>query len=126
MNPANITCQTGKLTSEPFFLKNKEGTEFAFISTLAVKRNYKNREGKYDLDYIPIRYEGINKMKFAHMLKKDDYLTVSGTIKSDRYKKDGVDIYTIYLLVESIQYTPRNKENIEKPESEVLDESLPL
>lgn len=109
-NPMNISCLTGSLTTDPTFLKTKDGKEFAIQAILRVSRNYKNREGVREADFIPIRYEGEKRMAFAHMLKKGDYLNLVGSITTKTYEKDGYKMYSVYFLVDNISFSPRKKE----------------
>ncbi len=128
-NPLNNGCLTGYLTADPIFLKNHDNVEFAMVSTLKVQRNYKNKDGIRESDFIPIRYEGTKRMVFAHMLHEQDLISVTGSYTSKSYEKDGGTVYTLYFLVENIQFTPRNRageENNENKVGYVEQEELPI
>ena len=58
MNPCNNGSYHGWLLKEPTYIKNKEGVAFQARFVLKVKRDYRNREGKYEYDYIPMRLSG--------------------------------------------------------------------
>ncbi len=104
MNPSNDTKLIGRLCDEPYFNKRKDGTEFGCSFTLAVKRNYKNKEGKYEADFVPVRFDGEKRMKFAHMLTKGDAVVVAGAITTKHYTKNGEEIYTIFVQAENISF----------------------
>lgn len=118
-NPNNMAIITGRLVSDPVFIKTKDGIEFATTFTVATKRNYKGKSGEYEADFLPIRYEGQNKMPFAHMLKKGDVVSVAGAFTSGSYKKGDETVYTLYVLAESIQFTPSSRKK-EEPTEDVV------
>ena len=68
-------------------------------------------------------------MVFAHMLHEQDLISVTGSYTSKSYEKDGGTVYTLYFLVENIQFTPRNRageENNENKVGYVEQEELPI
>lgn len=118
MNPVNVSVLTGKLYTEPSFIKNKKGEEFAFTAIMSIKRNYK-QDGRYLNDFIPVRYEGIPRMKFAHMLHKGDILSVTGCLKSNLTSNG----YRLVFLIDSIQFTPKSN-YYKDQENEVSNEKM--
>lgn len=104
MNPKNVTCFTGRLTRDPSFKKTKEGKEFSCLFIIAVQRNIPNQKGEYISDFIPIRYEGIERMKFAHRLCKGDTIIVSGSFRGENYSVDGKSMYSTYILADQIEF----------------------
>lgn len=109
INPRNLAVFEGHLCSDPKFFSTKDGKEFAAVFNIGVGRNFKNREGEYKSDFIPLRYQG--KMEFAHRLKKGDLVRVVCSYRTgEPYEKNGEKVYPDgYFLVESLSYTPKNK-----------------
>ena len=68
--------------------------------TLAVSRNYKNKDGIYETDYISIRlYNGIaeNTMKYC---KKGDLLGIKGRVQTRQEENKN----TIEIIAEKITF----------------------
>lgn len=109
-NPLNTCIVTGMVINSPAFSKTKAGDEFGCRFTLSVKRNYKNN-GEYKSDLIPVRYEGINRMGFAHnYVQKGMRLSIIGSWKTEPFKVKNETVYSNFLLAESIQLAPINRE----------------
>lgn len=87
MNPGNVVTLYGRVSGTPEILKDKRGTEFAARMVLAVKRNYRNREGEYEEDMIPVKFcfdEG--RKSFAHTIEAGDLVQISGALKTESYQ----------------------------------------
>lgn len=108
-NPHNNMTLQGRLTADPIFLTNRNGEEFQARFNLAVRRNFKTREGKYESDFLPIRYSGQKRIDFVHRLTSGTGIIVSGAMRSEKYEKDGATVYAIYVEAESISYPLNNK-----------------
>ena len=103
--------------------------------TLAVNREFKNAEGKYDADFITCvafeqRAETIS--KFVH---KGDKFCVSGRIQTRTYdKQDGSKAYVTEVIVDGFDFIESKKDkpvssniNIEVDDfEEIDDEDLPF
>lgn len=123
-NPDNVTTLSGRITAAPVFLKTKAGEEFQARFTLAIKRAFKNKDGVYETDFIPMRLNGIKRMKLAHKLEKGASIKVMGEMRSSSFtNKDGNRVFSIFLDIESLRWNPtnfkkqENKENGSKKES---------
>lgn len=110
MNAANITTMVGMIMKEPVFIKTRDGLEFEARFVLGVKRAYKTKEGKSVFDYIPVRFNGESRMPFAHSIHAKSIVSVAGSMQSENYEKDGVQRMSLFLNAESIQWTPRPRE----------------
>ena len=89
MNPCNNGSYHGWLLKEPTYIKNKDGVVFQARFVLKVKRDYRNREGKYEYDYIPMRLSGESRMRLAERMNPGDSLAICGSVKTDRYESNG-------------------------------------
>lgn len=118
MNARNAGTYIGRLVSNPKFLSRKEdGKEFQARFTLAVQRAYKNRDGSYDYDYLPIRLSGDEKrLKIAHKIKLKDVLIVSGDTRTDKYTRNGQTVFEVFINAESVSWAPRSYEESAKSE----------
>lgn len=87
--------------------------------TLAVNRDYKNAEGKYDADFIPcVAFEGKAETisKFVH---KGDRFCVSGKIQTRTYDKaDGSKAYVTEVIVDGFDFIESKKD---KPVNSSID-----
>lgn len=106
MNPCNNGIYSGWLANNPMYIKTGTGTVFQARFSLKVKREYKNKEGKYDYDYIPMRLYGENRIKVLEHLKKGDALSICGSVRTGTYEVNGKKVFEMYLNVDNITYTP--------------------
>lgn len=81
----------GRLT-KPFEIR-QVGKDYVSTSSVAIQRKYKNKEGKYDVDFIDIQVWGEGfATKMAPNYKKGNRVLVSGDLQTDRYQaKDGTN-----------------------------------
>lgn len=77
---------------------------------IAVTRDYKNAEGKYDADFFNIvAWKGT--ADFCNrFLKKGRLVEVNGRVQTGRYEKDGAVRYTWDVMVNSIRPLDRASE----------------
>lgn len=123
-NPDNVCALSGRLTAEPVFMQTKSGEEFQARFTLAIKRAYKNKDGVYDADFIPMRMNGTKRMHLAHKLKKGASIKVMGEMRTDSYvNKEGKKVFGIYLDVASLSWNPSSYRKDDASESEHKDMS---
>ncbi len=108
----NKTILTGRLTTEPD-VKYTTGQEPMAIAmyTLAVQRDFKNKDGKYEADFI--RCKAFNKRgEFAEKyLHKGMKILVEGRLQSGSYEKDGQTHYTTDLIVDRHEFCESRKDS---------------
>ena len=126
MNPCNNGSYHGWLLKEPTYIKNKEGVAFQARFVLKVKRDYRNREGKYEYDYIPMRISGESRLKLAANMNPGDSLAVCGSIKTERYETNGQPCFEVYVNVDSVSFSPRTSTFLEKEEEPTVASSFNL
>ena len=85
MNPNSIVSIYGEVTEKPKFYKDNNGNEFAARFDVSVKRNYRNKHGKYTDDLIPVKYvfNDPGRQTFAHFIKQGAQVLVVGTLKTN-------------------------------------------
>ena len=84
----NITL-VGRLTKDPE-LRYIQGSGTAVATfTIAVDRDYKNRDGSVTTDFIPVEIMGKPAEFCANYVTKGRLVGVTGSIRVDRYEKNG-------------------------------------
>ncbi|HBF0311307.1 single-stranded DNA-binding protein [Clostridioides sp. ZZV14-6387] len=82
----NQVVLVGRLTRDPE-LKYIPGTGTAVASfTIAVDRNYINKDGKRDTDFIPIEVIGKSAEYCANYITKGKLVALEGNIRVDNYQ----------------------------------------
>lgn len=100
-NPKNIVSLTGSITGRIRMLSRSDGETFGCLFNLSVKRNYRNHEGVYEDDILPIKYifSSDSVMSFIKTLSEGDVIQLSGTVRTGTYGKEKGQIH---ILAESI------------------------
>lgn len=78
------------------------GTAVA-TNTIAVERDYKNKNGEYETDFINIEVFGKSAEFASNYIEKGNLVTVNGSLRIDKYEKDGQTVYYTKVNVSSIQ-----------------------
>lgn len=76
--------------------------------TLAVDRNYKDKDGNKQTDFIPVQV--IGKEKINNWLTKGKLISVEGSIQVDRWQKDGVWQTYTKVVAKDIQFLDRKQQ----------------
>jgi len=87
-------------------------------NTIAVKRDYKNKEGNYDSDFFPFTVWGIQSEFMEKYAKKGDKIIICGKMLNNNYEKDGQTVYSNDIQVESIELL--------KPKPQEAEDELPF
>lgn len=77
----NQTVLVGRLTKD-IEVQEMEGKKVAYI-TIAVQRSYKNEEGIYETDFVPVILWNAIATNVAEYCKKGDLVGVKGRTESD-------------------------------------------
>ncbi len=101
--------------------------------TLAVQREYKNADGKYDCDFIPIVIWRQAAEYAAKYLKKGKRVSLSGRIQTRNYKtQDGSTRYVTEVIAETVKCIDYEAETAEAAYeapagfAEVDDNDIPI
>lgn len=128
MNPSNIVSLYGRVKEAPEFLSSC-GKEFAANMCLCVKRNYRNKDGEYQEDNIPVKFKFDDGRKaFAHSIEAGDVIQVSGTIREETYKGKKL-FYVLSDMISFDEMTRRRKYGKKEGDTKVsadFDLDLPL
>ena len=112
----NKCVLTGHISKEPLFKLTTNNTSVTSFN-LAINRNFKNKEGKYDADFINcVAYR--NTADFINKyFKKGDMICVEGRIQVRNYDdKDGTKRYVTEVVVENAEFCGAKKEDSSKSE----------
>ena len=77
---SNSVILIGRITSTPEVQDSIDNKSYCFIN-VAVNRSYKNSEGVYETDFIPVRLEGSIATNTAEYCKQGDLVGVKGTLR---------------------------------------------
>ena len=106
MNIRNHGTVIGRLVRDPKFFSNQDGSRKA-VFTLAANRNYKNKEGKRDSDFIPLEAFISSKVpqhSVYDLIHQGDLVAISYTIRSSMYTDQSGELQQrTYLLVQSVE-----------------------
>lgn len=81
-------------------------------STVASQRNFKNSNGEYESDFIPVVIWGKTAERVANHFKKGNEILLVGRIQTRNYENEqGQKIYITEMIVESFSFTSGNRDN---------------
>lgn len=93
----------GRLTHDPE-LKTLEDGKKVMSLQMAVQRNFKNLEGVYETDFIPITlWQGLAE-NFHQYCEKGNLIAVRGRIQIKHVKYDDKDYKTLEIIGERVTY----------------------
>lgn len=116
MNNSNNWTGFGTIGND-LELQDHNGFKTTNKFTLFTKRNYKNRDGKYESDKIQCQASNKTAEFLINHYQKGDSISVSGPIRTDDYTdKDGNNRVSVYVVIESIDpIISRKKKDNENP-----------
>ena len=115
---------TGRLTADPE-LRYTESEKAYTRFTLAVNRNYKNKDGEYDADFFNIVAWDKRAEVISKNVKKGNRFGVSGRLQTQRYEKqDGSTGYQTDVILEDFDFL-ETKPKEEWPEHEYPESAKP-
>lgn len=101
----NAIHLVGRLTKDPD-MKYIPGTETESTTfQLAVRRNYKDKEGNYKSDFIPIQVLGKKAIPAANYLRKGNRCAVDGRLQIDSWKDENGNWKNIAkVMAENVEF----------------------
>lgn len=112
----NKVVLIGRLTRDPE-LRYTQGGDAVATFTLAVNRNFKNKDGKYDADFINIVVWRKQAENVANYLSKGRQAAISGRIQTRTYKnKDDKTVYVTEIIADEVQFLDK-KDSSDKAET---------
>lgn len=113
----NFVYLIGRLTKDPEFITTESGKKLSHIN-LAVQRNYKNKDGIYEVDFIRCAlWEGIA-ARVCEYTHKGDLIAVSGKLRNVIYEDENNEKkYSNEIVVEKVVFLA----NANKIEKEIIE-----
>ena len=100
----NKTILIGRLFKDVEVTQSQSGKSIAKTG-IAVKREYKNAEGKYDSDFINLIAFGNTADFLGKYFSKGSMVAVVGKIQTGQYQnKEGKTVHTTDVLVDSAEF----------------------
>lgn len=78
-------------------------------NTIAVRRDFKNKEGNYDSDFINFTVWGNQAEYIEKYAQKGDKVIICGKLQNNNYEKDGQMVYSDVVQVENIELLGNKK-----------------
>lgn len=105
----NRVVLVGRLTKDPEFRTTQNGVNVATF-TLAVNRNFKNKNGEQQADFINVVVFRQQAENVNNYLSKGNLAGVDGRIQSRSYEnKEGQRVYVTEVVADSVQFLePKN------------------
>lgn len=118
MSSINKFCVMGRLVRDPEIKETENGNKVANI-TLAVGREYKDKEGKKITDFLNYSLWNKDAENIKNYSKKGSHVVLEGTFNDKVIElEDGKKIHTFNPVVTKYQ----SIENINKIDNEISDE----
>lgn len=106
----NKVCLVGRISTELEIKKTSTGKSLLDFN-LAVKRDYKNDEGKYDADFIHIKAWGGSADYLAKYGMKGSLIEVAGKIVVNEYQNsEGKKVTSVYVQVDGTEILAQPQE----------------
>lgn len=99
----NSVCLTGRIAND-IEVKTFDSGDRSTSFSLAVQRNYKNKDGEYECDFINCQARNGTADLLFKYFKKGDFCPIMGEIRTRRYEKDGVNHTVTFVAVNSITF----------------------
>ena len=101
----NQSILVGRLTQD---LKEEfmDNDRKAFYITIAIPRNYKNDNGEYDTDFLPVVLSDNIRKNVCEYCKKGDILGIKG--RTESIKDD--DSYRIRIVADKVTFLSSNRD----------------
>ena len=77
---------------------------------IATQRSYKNDEGVYETDFIPVRLTGGVAENVAEYCRKGDLVGIKGKIQSEKANED----YKLYIVAEKVTFLSSSRKDGEE------------
>ena len=107
----NKVVLVGRLTKDPEVRVFSNGNPVANF-TLAINRNYKNKDGNIDADFIPVAVYGRQADVIQKYVTKGSQLGVDGRIQVRSYDaQDGSKRYVTEVVADNIELMGSRKDN---------------
>lgn len=108
----NKNVYTGRITHELQLKTAKNGNHFVAFS-IAVKRNYKDKENKYPVDYPKFVIWGKGAELLYKYCHKGSRLGIEAQFRNNNYlNSDNKKIYDYFFLCQNIEFLDNKQNNV--------------
>ena len=115
----NEIVLVGRLTNDVEIKTLESGNKVSNI-TLAVPRNFKNSEGIYETDFIPIEIWNTIAENAFEYLKTGDMVGVKGRLQADHYKnEENKNMTKIKVIASKITFLSTRKQEKDTIKEEI-------
>ncbi len=107
----NRTVLVGRLTKDPDFRTTPSGVSVATF-TLAVNRNFKNKDGEQQADFINCVVFSKQAENVKNYLSKGSLAGIDGRLQSRSYEnKEGNRVFVTEVVCDSVQFLETKNNN---------------
>ena len=100
----NKSILVGRLTKDPEVRSTSAGFSTANF-TVAVNRNFKNKDGNYDADFLPCVAFRNTADFVSKFFKKGNMISLEGRVQTRSYDaQDGTKRYVTEVVVENVEF----------------------
>lgn len=128
----NKVIELGRSVSDVELKQTSSGTS-AVEFRIAVKRTYKNAEGKYDSDFFNCVAFNKTAERISKYVKQGDLIAIEGKLQTRNYtNREGNKVYVTEIVVENVEFLQSKKQDEADPfkdanfEEVGADEDLPF
>lgn len=116
-NPHNTLHASGRLARDVTFKENADGSATVF-ATLMAPDNYKSGDGKYGVQALSFQKylaKGSKQRNYFDKWGKTGFeATIIGHVQSQSFEKDGETIYRQVLVMDDVDFSTNNANNMRK------------
>ncbi len=122
----NRTILAGRLTADPDVRYTTGQEPMAVASyTLAVQRDFKNKDGEYEADFIRCKAFGKRGEFVEKYLHKGMKIIAEGRLQTGTYENDGQTHYTTDLIVDKHEFCESRKSGQQQGQQQGQDYDIP-
>lgn len=121
----NLCLHSGRLTKTPVITTQNGVAKTSF--TVACRRNYKNKQGEYDTDFIFFQAYRRTAEYITTYLNQGDFIEIQSTMRCVNYEKNGVKEFYRFLDCTHVQLVahPQNKSEKSRTYDNIPPENEP-
>ena len=110
----NVVILTGRMAQDPRVsqVQGHSGPRTIANFSLAVRRNYKNKAGEYEADFIDCIVSGRQADNVANWTRKGSRVTIVGELKTRNYENNqGQRVYVTEVNVRDVEFLDPRDQN---------------
>lgn len=121
----NAVHLLGRFTRDNDF--KEFGENHIFRNNIAVPRNFKNKDGERESDFINVVAFGRNAENLNKFFGKGQQILISGNLRTGSYdKEDGTRVYTTDIVVDQFDFVGSKNDNAQSAATVAKPTSSPF